>query len=225
MEIKNSNHLINQGLNNLMAEAQRLHGEISPYYLERCLGIVQGATTKFRRVFALRVDLRFAQDARDGEYDMPICFQRSDPKSITRFIEALKSQIKADHKRKGRPGEPAYPLYIWVRELVGSGHWHYHLVLFFKKDIYGFRGDYSNSDADNMATRVQRAWCSALGLAYPDYASLVHFPPNGSYLFDQQSMHLRPEHFNHFLLRLAYLCKTYSKDIGDGQRNIGCSQV
>ncbi|NEX75959.1 inovirus Gp2 family protein [Aeromonas rivipollensis] len=208
-----------------MAEAQRLYGEISPYYLERCLEVVQGAIAKFGRVFALRVDLRFAQDTRGGEYDMPICFQRNDPKAITRFIEALKSQIKADHKRKGRSGEPAYPLYIWVREQVGSGHWHYHLVLFFKKDVYGFRGDYSNSDADNMATRVQRAWCSALGLVYPDYAPLVQFPQNGSYLLDQRSLHLKPEYLHHFLLRLAYFCKTHSKDIGDGQRNMGCSQV
>ncbi|WP_409450790.1 YagK/YfjJ domain-containing protein [Aeromonas allosaccharophila] len=26
-------------------------------------------------------------------------------------------------------------------------------------------------------------------------------------------------------MRLAYLCKTNSKDIGDGQRNFGCSQI
>ncbi len=26
-----------------------------------------------------------------------------------------------------------------------------------------------------MATRIRKAWCSALKLAYPDYASLVHF--------------------------------------------------
>ncbi|WP_279450855.1 inovirus Gp2 family protein [Aeromonas hydrophila] len=225
MGIKHCNYQVNQELNSLMTEAQRLYGEMSPYYLERCLEVVQGAIAKFGRVFALRVDLRFAQDTCGDEYDMPICFQRSDPKAITRFIEALKSQIRADHKRKGRPGEPAYPLYIWVREQVGGGHWHYHLVLFFKKDVYGFRGDYSNSDADNMATRVQRAWCSALGLAYPDYAPLVHFPLDGSYLLDQHSLHLKPEQVNHFWLRLAYLCKTYSKDMGDGQRNMGCSQV
>lgn len=225
MNMMYCNNQVSQELNSLMTEAQRLYGEMSPYYLERCLEVVQGAIAKFGRVFALRVDLRFAQDTNGDEYDMPICFQRSDPKAITRFIEALKSQIKADHKRKGRPGEPAYPLYIWVREQVGGGHWHYHLVLLFKKDVYGFRGDYSNSDADNMATRVQKAWCSALGLVYPDYAPLVHFPLNGSYLLDQHSLHLKPEQVNHFLLRLAYLCKTYSKDIGDGRRNMGCSQV
>ena len=76
-----------------------------------------------------------------------------------------------------------------------------------------------------MGTKIQKAWCSALGLAYPDHKHLVHFAPNGSYVFNKRSMDLKPEHFNNFLIRLAYLCKTRTKIMNDGLRNFGCSQV
>ncbi|WP_322862033.1 inovirus Gp2 family protein [Aeromonas allosaccharophila] len=225
MEYIHYKNLLKWEFNNLMVEAQRRYGEISPYYLEKSMEVVQAAITQFGRVFALRVDLRFAEEPSHDYYDMPTCFQRCDPKAITRFMEALKSRIKAEHNRKGRTGAPAFPLYIWVRERAGSNCCHYHLVLFFNRDVYRYLGDYRNPDGINMATRVQQSWCSAVGLVYPDYAPLVHFPHNGSYYFDQRTMNLNTGSFNGFLLRLAYFCKTNSKDIGDGQRNFGCSQI
>ncbi|WP_420939510.1 inovirus Gp2 family protein [Aeromonas veronii] len=225
MECIHYNNLLKREFDNLMVKAQQCYGEISPYYLEKSISVVQAAITQFGRVFALRVDLRFAEEPSHGDYDMPTCFQRNDPKAITRFMDALKSRIKAEHNRKGRAGTPPYPLYIWVRERAGSNCCHYHLVLFFNRNVYRYLGDYRNPDGLNMATRVQQSWCSAVGLVYPDYSALVHFPHNGSYYFDQRSMNLSTGSLNDFLLRLAYLCKTSSKDIGDGQRNFGCSQI
>lgn len=225
MECIHYNNLLKREFDNLMVKAQQCYGEISSYYLEKSISVVQAAITQFGRVFALRVDLRFAEEPSHGDYDMPTCFQRNDPKAITRFMDALKSRIKAEHNRKGRAGTPPYPLYIWVRERAGSNCCHYHLVLFFNRNVYRYLGDYRNPDGLNMATRVQQSWCSAVGLVYPDYSALVHFPHNGSYYFDQRSMNLSTGSLNDFLLRLAYLCKTSSKDIGDGQRNFGCSQI
>lgn len=225
MECIHYNNLLKREFDNLMVKAQQCYGEISPYYLEKSISVVQAAITQFGRVFALRVDLRFAEEPSHGDYDIPTCFQRNDPKAITRFMDALKSRIKAEHNRKGRVGTPPYPLYIWVRERAGSNCCHYHLVLFFNRNVYRYLGDYRNPDGLNMATRVQQSWCSAVGLVYPDYSALVHFPHNGSYYFDQRSMNLSTGSLNDFLLRLAYLCKTSSKDIGDGQRNFGCSQI
>ncbi|MEQ5680966.1 inovirus-type Gp2 protein, partial [Providencia rettgeri] len=43
-------------------------------------------------------------------------FQRTDERAITRFIESLKSQLRAAHHRTGRSGTPALPYYAWVRE-------------------------------------------------------------------------------------------------------------
>ncbi|MGN5174229.1 YagK/YfjJ domain-containing protein [Aeromonas sp. 102P] len=158
MECPNYNNLLKLEFNNLLAEAQRCYGGISSRHLKKSLDVVQSAIATFGRVFALRVDLRCANDAIDERCDMPLCFQRNDQKVITRFIAALNSRIKADLQRKGKSGKPDYPLYIWVRERDTSKYAHYHLVLFFNKDIYGYLGCYQNSDGENMGTRIQKAW-------------------------------------------------------------------
>ncbi|WP_411679299.1 inovirus Gp2 family protein [Aeromonas hydrophila] len=200
-------------------------GEISPRYLKRSLERVYAALTKFRRVFAVRVDLRFAQPKLNDSPDMPMFFQDTDSKAITRFIESLKSQLREAHKRKGKRGEPSLFEYIWVREQKTSEHPHYHLVILFNKDEYFTLGDYNKHDADNLATRIQKAWCGALKLNYPMFAKLVHFPFDGSFVFDTVSATIHSDRYRKFLLRLVYLCKLYTKDIGDGYRNFGCSQA
>ncbi len=72
---------------------------------------------------------------------MPICFQKDDEKAITRSIESLKSQLREEHKRSDRAGKPAPLGYIWARERYISEHHHYHLVLLFNKDVYGYLGN------------------------------------------------------------------------------------
>jgi hypothetical protein len=62
------------------------------------------------RILGIRTDLRFAQSHVPGEPDLPICFQRDDEQAITRFFESLKSQLRADHNRSKRPGDPHYHL-------------------------------------------------------------------------------------------------------------------
>ncbi|CZX75168.1 Protein of uncharacterised function (DUF3296) [Enterobacter hormaechei] len=134
-------------------------------------------------------------------------------------------QLRAEHVRSGRAGEPALPAYIWARERDTGIHPHYHLTLLFNREVYGYLGDYTNRDADNMATRIQKAWCSAIGLEYPDYAYLPHFPKNHSAWFTRQdALTLSPDYYD-FLLRVAYLAKYNTKDLSDGYRNFGTSQL
>lgn len=209
----------------LMKLAANKYGAIERYYLIRSLGVVYSMLDNHSRVFALRVDLRFAEDHLNSSPDLPICFQRLDSSAITRFMESLKSQLREDHRRSGYSGEPYLPKYIWVKERVGQEHPHYHLVLLFNKDRYAFLGDYTNADASNMATRIQKSWCSALELSYPEYASLVNFPRNNRYVFNSGSTWEGDENYNHFLIRLAYLCKKRSKYSIDGKRCFGCSQI
>lgn len=156
---------------------------------------------------------------------MPTCFQRDDEKAITRSIESLKSQLREEHKRSGRAGNPAPLGYIWARERVTGERPHYHLVLLFDKDVYGYLGDYTKPDADNMATRIQKAWCSAIDLDYPYYASRVEFPENHSGRFTRNDASTLSSDYYDFLLRVAYLAKEYSKDSHDGYRNFGTSQL
>ena len=110
-----------------------------------------------------------------------------------------------------------------MKEQVTSQHPHYHVVLLFNRDDYGHLGDYSNFDGDNMATRIRKAWCSALRLAYPDYASLVHFPDDAEYRFDHRDAVLHNEMFYKLLERIAYLFKLRTKV--RGERNYGRSQL
>ncbi|MDT9429980.1 inovirus Gp2 family protein [Escherichia coli] len=71
----------------------------------------------------------------------------------------------------------------------------------------------------------QKAWCSAIDLDYPYYASRVNFPNNHSaWLTRQDALALSPDYCD-FLLRVAYLAKEYSKDSHDGYRNFGTSQL
>ncbi|MBL0593487.1 inovirus Gp2 family protein [Aeromonas veronii] len=214
--------LSQQELNNLLAEADFYYGSIERVQLIRIMQVVTGCLDMYSRVCAMRVDLRFPQTNWKGEPDIPICFPRVDSQVITRFFESLKSQLRAEHLRKGRRGSPSLPEYIWVREQDESPLPHYHVVLLFHKDVYAFLGNYTNHEADNMATRIQRAWCSALSLSYPDYSSLVHFPANPVYVFDRCTAAIYSTTYHKFLLRIAYLAKVRTKVTGT--RNFGCSQ-
>lgn len=222
----NNNYKLNDiEVEKLLQQAQSHYGKINQAYLVRSLEVVYSALNEWPRVFALRLDLRFADAHPGGDKDVPDCFQRQDPQVITRFIESFKSQLREEHGRKGYRYAFAAPKYIWVREQVSEMHPHYHLVLFFNKDHYAFLGNYTDHDANNMATRLQKAWCSALKLPYPDYAVLVNFPSNNAYHVDRADVMLRAPNYIGFLCRMAYLCKERTKLIGDGFRNFGCSQT
>ncbi|HBE9178442.1 TPA: inovirus Gp2 family protein [Serratia fonticola] len=204
---------------------KKYRSQIERYILRRSLAVISNFLEKNNRIFALRADLRFAQSHVPGEPDLPLCFQRTDEKTITRAFESLKSQLREEHKRSGRAGEPALFAYVWARERDTSEHHHYHLVLLFDREVYAYLGNYTESDADNMGTRIQKAWCRAIKLDYPHYASRVEFPENHSTWFSRQdALTLSPD-YSDFLLRAAYLAKEYSKDFHDGYRNFGTSQL
>ncbi|MFV8770675.1 inovirus Gp2 family protein [Yersinia enterocolitica] len=192
--------------------------------LNALLNMVYSTLEQHNRILIIRTDLRFAQSHVPGEPDLPICFQRDDIRAITRFIESFKSQLVADHKRSRRPGIPTLPSYGWARERDTGEHFHYHLVLLFNEEVYRYLGDYQKRDGDNMATRIQKAWCSAIGLAHEDYSTLAEFPPNAVYRFSRFDALDRSTVYWDFLIRLAYLAKTRTKDAHSGYRNFGASQ-
>ncbi|MEI4955740.1 inovirus Gp2 family protein [Aeromonas caviae] len=217
--------LIGNEQENLRVVAEAEHGKISLEQLKTSVEVIASFLNKHPRVFAVRVDLRFPHIPVMDDPDMPTGFppEVEEEKVITRFFTSLKSQIQALRHRKGQTGKPFFLGYIWVKEQVTSQYPHYHVVLLFNRDDYGYLGDYSNFDADNMATRIRKAWCRALRLAYPDYASLVHFPPDAEYRFDHRDAVLHNEMFYKFLERISYLFKLRSKV--RGERNFGHSQL
>lgn len=205
--------------------SRKYKSPIDLYILTSLLNMVYDKLEQHYRIFGIRTDLRFAQSHVAGEPDLPLCFQREDPQAITRFFESLKSQLRADHHRSGRPGNPTLPSYGWCRERDSSVYPHYHLALLFNADVYGYLGNYMDPDADNMATRIQKAWCSAIDLNYDEYAALAEFPPNPIYRVSRFDALERTKIYWDFLIRLAYLAKTRTKDIHDGYRNFGTSQL
>ncbi|MDM5065603.1 inovirus Gp2 family protein [Aeromonas salmonicida] len=209
----------------LLRQVKVMYGDIHVPYLIRSLAVVDSTLKKWSRVFAIRVDVRFAKVNSGCDIFHPTRFQRTDSQVITRFIESLKSQLREVSKRKRRRYISSEVRYIWVREQDTGDHPHYHLVLFFNKDRYTTLGNYTKPDGINMATRLQKAWCSALGLPFPEYAGLVHFPKNCEYIFDRKEVLLRSSGYMKFLNRIAYFSKVRTKLVGDGQRNFGCSQV
>ncbi|MBU5686890.1 inovirus Gp2 family protein [Citrobacter sp. S44_ASV_140] len=217
--------LTNEEIVILTMESSRLYDSpIDSYILNELLNMVYDALEKHKRIMAVRTDLRFAQSHVTGEPDLPLCFQRDDMQAITRFTESLKSQLRADHNRSRRPGDPTLPSYGWCRERDTSEHPHYHLMLLFNADVYGYLGNYKDRNSDNMATRIQKAWCSAIGLAHEEYATLAEFPPNAVYRFSRIDALDRNSVYWRFLIRLAYFAKIKTKDVHSGYRNFGTSQ-
>ncbi|WP_421285476.1 inovirus Gp2 family protein [Aeromonas veronii] len=225
MKSKVGYHLIADELENLRVVAETKYGDISFEQLSTSVEVIANFLNKHPRVFAVRVDLRFPHIPVMDDPDMPTSFppEVEEEKVIKRFIASLKSQIQAARHRKGKTGKPFFLGFIWVKEQVTSQYPHYHVVLLFNRDNYGHLGDYSNLDGDNMATRIRKAWCRALRLAYLDYASLVHFPDDAEYRFDRRDADLHNETFYNFLVRIAYLFKLHSK-VRDS-RNFGRSQL
>ena len=224
--MKSQYSLSSEEFDDLVAIAsKRYNSSIDLDILTSLLNIVYGNLEQHNRIFAIRADLRFAQSHVLGEPDLPLCFQRDDTQAITRFSESLKSQIRADHNRSGRLGNPTLPSYGWCRERDTSIHPHYHLALLFNADVYAYLGNYQDRDADNMATRIQKAWCSAIGLHHDDYATLAEFPSNPFYKFSRNDALERSPVYWDFLIRLAYLAKTRTKDTYSGYRNFGTSQL
>ncbi|ENZ8416261.1 inovirus Gp2 family protein [Klebsiella quasipneumoniae subsp. similipneumoniae] len=217
--------LTNEEIDDLVEIASRKYrSPIDLNILNPLLNMVYGTLEQNNRILGIRSDLRFAQSHVPGEPDLPLCFQREDSQAITRFFESLKSQLRADHNRSRRPGNPTFPSYGWCRERDSSVHPHYHLALLFNADVYGYLGNYQDSDADNMATRIQKAWCSAIGLAYEDYSTLAEFPPNAVYRFSRFDALDRTLTYWRFMIRLAYLAKARTKDIYSNNHNFGTSQ-
>lgn len=217
--------LINEEIDGLVEIAFRKYrSPIDLKILNSLLEMVYDTLEQHNRILAIRIDTRFALSHAPGEPDLPLCFQRDDAQAITRFFESLKSQLRADHHRSKRPGNPTFPSYGWCRERDVSVHPHYHLALLFNADVYGYLGNYQAPDGNNMATWIQKAWCSAVGLAHEDYATLTEFPPNAVYRFSRFDALDRSPVYWGFLIRLAYLAKTRTKDTHSGYRNFGTSQ-
>lgn len=193
------------------------HGPYVEEYLAQAWDTVKRTVEQYRRVTAIRFDLR-----------LPENYPSWDSGVISRFMESLKAKLRAEELRKARVGMRVHPTIlrvVWVREQDSSHHPHYHVCILLNGDAYYHLGSFKEvaEAQSNMATRIQEAWASALGM-HPEYSrGLVHFPPNRVYRIDANSDQFLSQMVSLFT-RLSYFAKARSKQYGDGSNSFGCSR-
>lgn len=189
-------------------------------YAERTRQVFMAAREQYPRLAVFRADLRFPDDGAG----------RRDECVISRFIDSLKAHMTSLFNTKRQAGITCDHLtslrYIWCREYgLQNGNRHYHVVLLLNKDAFHRLGSFVPPESEklpSLANLIQKAWCSALSLLWPQYASLVWLP-GGQPLWIEQNSPNSPSQYTKAYEWALYLSKEASKRYGDG-RSFGCSQ-
>ncbi|TFB36485.1 inovirus Gp2 family protein [Pseudomonas sp. F01002] len=74
--------------------------------------------------------------------------------------------------------------WCWFREIGQEGRPHYHFVLLLNRDAYYTVGRFQ-SERENLYSRIQSAWASALRISFEDADGLAHVPLNAQYHLSQ----------------------------------------
>lgn len=211
---QNQNLTIHNSDNFNGLSVQTEHGNLIHNYLASIHQTILNAVKDHPRTCAIRVDLRLKEDGSPTGSNV-----------ISKFINSLKEQVQADLRKKERDGKRVYPCrlrYVWVKEKNTALHFHYHVVLLFNKDTYYRLGDF-DSIAGNMASRIKKAWASALGCDISEIGGVIHFPENSTYYININSPKY-DEEFADLFERLSYFAKEYTKDYSDSSNSFGCSR-
>lgn len=190
-------------------------GPFNQEYLEALDATIKSALNEYPRVFSFRVDLRFPVEGY-----LP-CDAYTNA-VIGRFLESFKAKIKHNREMARRASGYAHDCrvrYVWAREIGGGGRPHYHLVILLNQDAFYTLGKVG-SENDNMRSRMDEAWASALGVSVEAVSGLVWVPENAVYRLRRED----PEGYRELFYRASYLCKAATKVYGDGQHGFGCSR-
>ncbi|EJX5602220.1 inovirus Gp2 family protein [Vibrio parahaemolyticus] len=201
--------------------------ELNTHYLDRIILTMSKVLKDYKRVHALRLDLRLPVS--DSEKDIlrrdEILNNTFNQKNIIkRFFESLKAKIKAQEKRMKASEKRVYPChlrYVWCRERNKSNNDHYHLVLFFNKDRY-FSSGYRDNE-ESLVRLIMDAWSSALGEYVDNADRLVQIVYKGTHYLDQNKYDFENK-YQALFTRLSYFAKNRTKHYGEGKRCFGTSQ-
>lgn len=184
-------------------------------YLEALAATIRAALNEYPRVFAFRVDLRLPAygSLPHDAYTNAV---------IGRFLDSFKAKIKHNREMARRASGYVHDSrvrYVWVREVAGIGRPHYHLVILLNQDAFFTLGKIG-SENDNMRSRMDEAWASALGVSVEAVSGLVEVPDNPIYRVYRDNYESQQALF----FRASYLCKEATKVYGDRQHAFGCSR-
>ncbi|MCM2680969.1 inovirus Gp2 family protein [Echinimonas agarilytica] len=191
------------------------YGPLIENYLAAGKIVIDRYLSQYSRVCAIRVDLHVPEE-----------LELKSNRHITRFMGSLDAQIEADRNRKHKAGSRSYrcrPNYIWCSERENARANHFHVIILLNKDAYHTLGNYE-ATGNNMASRIVKAWASALGLDFDDVGGLVHFPKNPIHYVNIHSKRLAEE-YNELFFRFSYFAKPKSKHYGDRRRSFDCSRT
>ncbi len=201
--------------------------ELNTHYLDRIILTMSKALKDYKRVHALRLDLRLPVS--DSEKyilrrDEVLNNTFNQKNIIKRFFESLKAKIKAQEKRMKASEKRVYPChlrYVWCRERNKSNNDHYHLVLFFNKDRY-FSSGYRDNE-ESLVRLIMDAWSSALGEYVDNADRLVQLVYKGTHYLDQNKYDFENK-YQALFTRLSYFAKNRTKHYDEGKRCFGTSQ-
>ncbi len=201
--------------------------ELNTHYLDRIIVTMSKALKDYKRVHALRLDLRLPVSDREQDLlrrDEFLNNTFNQKNIIKRFFESLKAKIKAQEKRMKASEKRVYPChlrYVWCRERNKSNNDHYHLVLFFNKDRY-FSSGYRDNE-ESLVRLIMDAWSSALGEYVDNADRLVQLVYKGTHYLDQNKYDFENK-YQALFTRLSYFAKNRTKHYGEGKRCFGTSQ-
>jgi hypothetical protein len=92
-------------------------------------------------------------------------------------------------------------------------------VLLLNWDAYHKVGRFQ-SERENLYSRIQASWASALKIPFEEADGLVHIPANATYHLSQDD----PGEMDRYFRRVSYLCKAETKDYSSRCRSFGCSK-
>ncbi|HCS8192685.1 inovirus Gp2 family protein [Pseudomonas aeruginosa] len=211
----NSNLHLHYGSTYMGFPVQSAKGALVQEYLYRLKVTMEKALDNYPRVFAFRVDLRLPVN----EHGFGCVGTNG---AIERFLESFKAKIRHNRymaRQKNKYAHECTVRYVWAREIGRNDRPHYHLLFLLNHDAFCTLGKIS-SDSDNMRSRLNQAWASALGLSLDAVAGLVHVPENPVYHLHRDNLEAQRALF----YRASYLCKSATKRFGDGSHGFGCSR-
>jgi hypothetical protein len=187
-------------------------------YLERWYCTLNHATTRYSKVFAVRVDLQFPRRYSSTG------FQVLSNEYLHVFIKSLRHRLKQHRDQKKRSGQHVYCTdfyYLWAREYGSdSDRPHFHLILLFNGHAFNSLGHFSN-EQESMYNRIGESWADALGFHVAEGVRFVHFPEDSQYVLDSRDQKQLAQVF----YRGSYLTKVATKNFHDGLHVFGGSRI
>lgn len=193
--------------------SQHKKGPLIENYLERAYLTLNNVRHLQQETFAFRIDLRF-----------PDAMQRSSIHDSNEALAAFFRYFRYEvHKANTKHKTPIR--YLWAREQETSEKPHYHLMMLVNKAAFDNLGyfapdEYGMYTRDNLYHRMMRAWLKAIGFdpETPWFKQLVNVSENPVTEVPWSRILHRDDWFSmdESMFMASYLCKAYTKTIGQG---------